>query len=132
MPYLTFEEYKDLGFKSMDETEFRELIRKASDIIDDVTGFFYKHNDFINDHEFRRNQFKKAVAAQIEYFNELGGTTTESINKTPQAFSAGRTSVSMGGRNQTTGHEQKTLISKDAIGYLRWTGLLYTGVAIRC
>lgn len=132
MSYLTYEEYNDLGFSKVDETEFEELIRKASDVIDDVTGFFYKHNDFINDHEFRRNQFKKAVAAQIEYFNELGGTTTESINKTPQSFSAGRTSVSMGGRNQTTGHERKTLLSNDAIGYLRWTGLLYTGVAIRC
>lgn len=132
MPYLTYQEYKDLGFKDIDETKFDELIRKASDVIDTVTGFFYKHHDMDKDHEFRRNQFKKAIAAQIEYFNELGGTTSESINKTPQTFSAGRTSVSMGGRNKTTGHERKTLISNDAIGYLRWTGLLYTGVAIRC
>lgn len=134
MPYLTYEEYIDLGFTEIDETEFEKLLPKASDVIDSVTSYFYQFKDINEDViKFRRTQFKKAVSAQVEYFDELGGHTTESINsKNIQTFSAGRTSVSLGGKNQSSSNEQeRSIVSSDAINYLRITGLLYRGVATK-
>src|SRR5699024_6236539 len=90
MPYLTYEEYNDFGFSEIAEDEFNKLIRKASDMIDSITRHFYKFNDINDDVEFRREQFKKAVGAQVEYFNEVGSTTYEGINSAPQTFQAGQ------------------------------------------
>lgn len=129
MPYLTFEEYKEYGFNELEEEQFNELIRKASDMIDSITRHFYKFNDINDDVEFRREQFKKAVGAQVEYFNEVGSTTYEGINSAPQTFQAGRTAVSNASRFNASGsNETKSLLSEDALLYLRDTGLLHRGV----
>lgn len=127
MPYLTYAEYQDLGFSEMDETEFGKLVKKASDVIDGITRFFYQFNDIEDDVEFRRNQFKKAVAAQIEYFNDVGATSSHEINN-PLTVQIGRTQVGMGANNQK---EANTLVSSDAYTYLKGTGLLYRGLGVR-
>ena len=41
MPYLTYAEYIEFGFEEIEETEFERLVKKASDVIDGVTRFFY-------------------------------------------------------------------------------------------
>lgn len=129
MPYLTYEEYQEFGFSTIGEEEFNKLIKKASDVIDSITRHFYKFNDIDKDVKFRREQFKKAVGAQIEYFHDVGATTYESINSAPQSFSAGRTSVSNASRFNPGGkNESRSLAAEDAIMYLSDTGLLYRGV----
>lgn len=129
MPYLTYEEYNGYNFNEIDEDEFNKLIRKASDMIDSITCHFYKFNDINDDVEFRREQFKKAVGAQVEYFNEVGSTTYEGINSAPQTFQAGRTAVSNTSRFNASGsNETKSLLSEDALLYLRDTGLLHRGL----
>lgn len=124
MPYLTYTEYKDFGFVELDETEFDKLIKRASDAVDGVTRFFYKFNDINDDVPFRREQFKKAVAAQIEYFHDVGGTSAHQINN-PLTVNMGRTQVMTGADNQK---KTNKLVASEVYMHLQPTGLLYRGV----
>lgn len=130
MPYLTIAEYKEFTGKNIEETKFTELLPKASDVLDHVTSHFYARVDIDNDiYLWRVKQFKKALASQIEYFDELGATTFETINNSPQSFTAGRTSVSNASRfNPSGANESKSLIAEEVHMYLEGTGLLYGGV----
>lgn len=131
MPYLTYEEYKELGFADIDETEFDKLIKRAGDAVDSITRFFYKFNDIDCDVPFRRGQFKKAVACQVEYFHEMGATNSHGLNE-PGHIQIGRTSMSKGSRNSSGTDEKKNnVVSDDVYMYLRHTGLLYRGLAVR-
>lgn len=131
MPYLTYDEFKDLSDLDIDEQTFNSLLRKASAILNSITSYFYLKNDIEKDNSWRVKQFKKALCAQIEYFHELGATTFESINSAPQSFSAGRTSVSYASRFKATGaNETKPLVAEDVYVYLEGTGLLYSGVVV--
>lgn len=132
MPYLTFDEFKELApHMELEEPEFNRLLRKASAVLNNITSYFYVKNDIEHDNSWRANQFKQALVAQIEYFHELGATTFESINNAPQSFSAGRTTVSNASRFKATGtNETKSLVAEDVFVFLEGTGLLYAGVAI--
>lgn len=127
MPYLTYDEYKTLGFVEVDKNEFEKLIKKASAILNNVTNHFYVNNDIDNDNEWRANQFKHALASQIQYFKETGASSHYGLNKKPQSFSAGRTSVSMSSRQSATSNETP-VVANEVYTYLEGTGLLYRGV----
>lgn len=127
MSYLTYDEYKGFGFSEIEETEFNKLVKKASDVLDSVTRFFYKQSVLEDDIDLRKEQFKKAVAAQVEYFYDLGATSTHEINN-PLSVQIGRTEMSVGERNQ---RKTNNILSEDAIMYLRGTGLLYRGIGVR-
>lgn len=130
MPYLTYAEYAKLGFTELEESEFDELIKKASDVVDSVTRYFYKFNNMDEDVLFRREQFKKAVAAQIEYFHEIGATTSYGMNE-PSTVQIGRTSMSSGSRGSQSAQAPKNdIVSSDVYMYLAPTGLLYRGVGV--
>lgn len=126
MPYLTYQEYNDLGFTELDQSEFDRLLKKASDAVDGVTRHFYKFNDIEKDVPFRREQFKKAVAAQIEYFYDMGATNSHGLNE-PATVTIGRTSMSAGSKNSQNS-PQNDFVSKDVFFYLKDTGLLYRGI----
>lgn len=126
MSYLNYEEYKNLGFTDIEETEFERLLKRASDVIDGITRYFYRFNDIEKDVPFRREQFKKAIAAQIEYFYEMGATNTHGLQE-PSTVTIGRTTLSEGSRNSQTA-PRNDLISEDVYFYLRDTGLLYRGL----
>ncbi|GAE32443.1 hypothetical protein [Halalkalibacter hemicellulosilyticus] len=129
MAYLTFEELQGLTSIDLDEQQFDKLLPKASAILDNVTSHFYQRYDIEKDNAWRVRQFKLGLCAQIEYFNDLGATTFESINNSPQTFQAGRTSVSNASRYNPSGaNESKPLIAEDVYIYLEGTGLLYSGV----
>lgn len=131
MSYLTYEEYMEYGFNEIEQTEFDSLIKKASDAIDGITRYFYWFNDLDQDVAIRRVQFKKAVACQIEYFNELGGTTSQGLNDAG-SVTIGRTSMSSGSRGNASSDSPKNgLVSNDAVRYLVPTGLLYQGIGVR-
>ena len=132
MPYLTYDEYIDLGFPEIGEAEFNKLLQKASDVIDSVTRSFYKFNDIDKDVEFRRNRFKKALAVQIQFFYDMGATTSYDID-TPASIQIGRTSISATGRSAGSANSNKKtdIICDDALMYLRDTGLLYAGIGVR-
>lgn len=130
MSYLTFEEFKELSGKNDEFKETYEMyLAKATSVIDSVTQYFYQINKIDEDTiKFRVKQFKLALCAQIIYFGELGSDTYESVNNTPQSFSAGRTSVSNSSRYNPSGqNESKSLVADDIYIYLEGTGLLYRG-----
>lgn len=130
MLYLTHEEYKAFRFEELTDVEFNELLPKASAIMDNVTNHFFQRIDITKHNSWTANKFKQALSSQIEYFHELGATTFESINNSPQSFSAGRTSVSNVSRFNAGGeNESKSLVAEDVYIYLEGTGLLYSGVA---
>lgn len=124
--YLTYTEYQGFGFTEMDPSEFERLIKKASDVIDSATRFFYRTNELETDVSIRKEQFKKAIAAQVEYFNEIGSTTDYGMNE-PSSVQIGRTSMSAGGRNSNQA-QKNSVLSNDAADYLNSVGLLYRGL----
>lgn len=128
MAYLTYLEYQDLG-GDVEEEKFQKLLPKAEGILDQVTSYYYVTNDIEKDNAWRVKQFKLALVSQIDYFNEVGGTSFEAINKSPQSFSAGRTSVSNGGRKDSVS-ASKTVVAQEVDSYLSGTGLLYRGVSV--
>lgn len=134
MAYITFDEYKDLTVAANDNVDkFNANLSKASAVIDNITNNFYRFNDLETDKiKFRADRFKLALCAQIDYFIEMGGNTFEAVNKSPQSFSLGRTSISGGSRYNASGqNETNQLVTEDVYIYLEGTGLLYRGVA-RC
>lgn len=134
MAYITFDEYKELTGAAGDKVDkFNANLSKASAVIDSITNNFYRLNDLETEKiKFKADRFKLALCAQIDYFIEVGGNTFEAVNKAPQSFSVGRTSISSGSRNNASGqNETKQLVAEDVYIYLEGTGLLYRGVA-RC
>ena len=134
MAYITFDEYKELTAAANDNVDkFNANLSKASAVIDNITNNFYQFNDLETDKvKFRANRFKLALCAQIDYFIEVGGNTSEAVNKAPQSFSVGRTSISSGSRYNASGQsETNQLVAEDVYIYLEVTGLLYRVVS-RC
>lgn len=129
MPYLTHEEYKGFGFEGLTDVEFNKLLPKSSAILDNVTNHFFQRIDITKYNSWTVGKFKQALCSQIEYFNALGATTFDSINSSPQSFSAGRTSVSNASRFNPSGeNESKSLVAEEVYMFLEGTGLLYSGV----
>lgn len=127
MPYLTYNEYQELGFADIEQSEFDRLLKKASDAVDGVTRSFYKFNDMEKDVPWRQEQFKKAVAAQIEYFHEMGATNSHGLNE-PSSVTIGRTTMNNGNSSNTD--SRNDLVCKDVYFYLKETGLLYKGLGV--
>lgn len=130
MAYLTYPIFTELTKSEMDEVAFEKLLPKASDILDHITDNFYQKNTIAEDsYLWRVQQFKKALASQIMFFEEVGSTSYEGINNTPQSFSAGRTSVSHASRFNSGGkNESKSLVAEEVFMHLSGTGLLFRGL----
>ncbi|MGC4019206.1 MAG: hypothetical protein QM793_08305 [Muricomes sp.] len=130
MDYLTYAEFQEIvGEDTISEEDFNKRMKKATLVLDNITDNFYQFNDITKDYKFRSAKFKEALSYQIVYFVELGADTYEGINKAPQSFSIGRTSVSNGSRYNASGaNETKSLVAEDVLIVLEGTGLLYRGV----
>lgn len=128
MKYLTYAEYVNLGFTKIDDYWcFDNLLVRASHVLDHVTRNFYQHNDLWTDYEWRKQGFLKALACQIEYFVEVDGVTSGSINAEPQTQSIGRVSITKRSGGGKEGNE-KPLLAPDALMHLEHTGLLNRGI----
>lgn len=125
MAYLTFPEYQKFGYQEVTEDDFKRLVVRASDVIDIRTRNFYRFHDLESDIEFRKNQFKKAIALQIERMAILGAVSTAEIDS-PTNWSLDGVSVTNGGSG-ASGDYATSIISDDALELLSMTGLLYRG-----
>lgn len=125
MAYLTFPEYQKFGYQEVTEDDFKRLVIRASDVIDIRTRNFYRFHDLESDIEFRKNQFKKAIALQIERMAILGAVSTAEIDS-PTNWSLDGVSVTNGGSG-VSGDNATSIISDDALDLLSMTGLLYRG-----
>lgn len=125
---LTFEEFKEYtGQADVSEDDFETYSTRSKDIIGQVTGHFYAFHDFETDFEFRKMQYKKAIAYQTLFLISNETTTSDGL-ATPQSFSVGRTTVNMSSGSGKSNKKAKTIVSDDALAYLESTGLLYRGV----
>lgn len=127
MAYLTFDKYTNFGYKAVTSDEFDRLVVRASDVVDVYSRQFYKFHDLNTDVDFRKNQFKKAIAVQLEYMATIGAISTAEINN-PTSWSLDGISVSNGNNKLTDDGTSISLISQDALEMLSETGLLYRGV----
>ena len=125
MAYLTFPEYQKFGYQEVTEDDFKRLVVRASDVIDIRTRNFYKFHDLESDVEFRKNQFKKAIALQIERMAILGVVSTAEIDS-PTNWSLDGVSVT-NGSSGASGDNATSIVSDDALELLSMTGLLYRG-----
>ncbi|WKB49236.1 hypothetical protein QYH60_04235 [Lactococcus lactis subsp. lactis] len=125
MAYLTFPEYQKFGYQEVTEDDFKRLVVRASDVIDIRTRNFYRFHDLESDIEFRKNQFKKAIALQIERMAILGAVSTAEIDS-PTNWSLDGVSVTNGGSG-ASGDNATSIVSDDALELLSMTGLLYRG-----
>ena len=130
MAYLTFEEFKENSLNDeLREEEFSKLLPRASSILAIHTNNFYVFNDLNDDFAYPVTRFKQALSAQIQYFVEAGTTSYYELNKAPQSFSAGRTSVRNSSSYNPRGqNESKSLVAEEVYLLLEGTGLLYRGV----
>lgn len=125
MAYLTFPEYQKFGYQEVTEDDFKRLVVRASDVIDIRTRNFYRFHDLESDVEFRKNQFKKAIALQIERMAILGAVSTAEIDS-PINWSLDGVSVT-NGSSGASGDNATSIVSDDALELLSMTGLLYRG-----
>lgn len=130
MPYLTYEEYKNFGFEEIEQAEFERLLPRASDVLDNVTRNFYMFNNLTADTPIRKERFKKALACQIEYFYDMGATSSHGLQE-PASVTIGRTSMASSYRgSQGAQEQQNSIVSQDVYMYLQGTGLLYKGIGV--
>lgn len=129
MLYLTEQEYKDMGFAEISGSfSFDQLLKRTAPLIDVVTRDFYQKYDIKTDIKPRVDKFKRALCAQIEFFDETGKVTSEGLNNVPQSQSIGDTTITMTGGRNGKGSKAKSLVCDDAYFYLSGTGLLSRGV----
>lgn len=130
MPYLTQEEYTEMGFALIGGPfSFDQLLNRAIPLLDNVTRHFYRKNDMEADYPYRVEQFKRAIGCQIEYFYENKALTSNKLNNRPASVSMGRTSVSYGSNSKKGGETAtKPMLCPDVYVYLEGTGLLNRGV----
>lgn len=126
MPYLTYEEFQFWGTATVLEEDFQILLSKASDVLDNVTRSFYRFNDINMDVPFRRERFKKAVVAQIDYFSDMGATSGHQLAAI-NTITLGRTQISGGAQGTQTPSTNR--VASEVYMLLYDTGLLYRGVS---
>ncbi|BDZ31235.1 hypothetical protein [Lactiplantibacillus pingfangensis] len=141
MAYLTFDEYKQLGFtKITDKDTFNRHEQAAETQIDITTRFFYNvdlnHHDLTDDLTsdepfavFRAKQFKRAAALQCDYFDELGADTPVGIaNNDLSSVEIGRTHLQKNASVSSTNYG-KTGIATGVAAILVELGMMTRAVS---
>lgn len=142
MAYLTFDEYQGLGFSRItDETTYNQHETAAETQIDITTQFFYNAdyaaNSLVDDlagnqwQVFRAKQFKRAVALQCDYFDEVGADTPIGIaNQDLSSIEIGRTHVQANSNVNATNFG-KTGLANGVVAILAQIGLMSRAVSYR-
>ncbi|MGG4039900.1 hypothetical protein [Heyndrickxia ginsengihumi] len=131
MGYIDVDYYNNTykGEPEDDKDLLSRYIERASDIIDQLTGYKLKMGmDFNSLDPFIQNQVKKAVSAQVEYFILNGG---DALSATGQAFpNASLGKFSYGGVMPSNLTRREQRYTPAAIEYLEPTGLLYDSIMV--
>ncbi|GAA5417925.1 hypothetical protein Pryu01_03003 [Paraliobacillus ryukyuensis] len=129
MPYIDYTYYTDeFQGEEVDEQTFNKYVRRASDLIDQVTNYVIAKYQFENLAAFIQDQVKKATAAQIEFYVVKGNPAELDAGEGVSNVSIGSFSYQEGNNNQSS--KQANRISPNALEYLRTTGLLYRGLDV--
>lgn len=142
MAYLTFKEYQQNGFTRItDEKIFDQHERAAETQVDITTQFFYNADyaahSLVDDlagtqwQVFRAKQFKRAVALQCDYFDEVGADTPVGIaNQDLSSIEIGRTHVQANSNVNATNFG-KTGLANGVVAILAQIGLMSRAVSYR-
>ncbi|WP_436676798.1 hypothetical protein [Lactiplantibacillus plantarum] len=142
MAYLTFKEYQQNGFTMItDEKIFDQHERAAETQVDITTQFFYNADyaahSLVDDlagtqwQVFRAKQFKRAVALQCDYFDEVGADTPIGIaNQDLSSIEIGRTHVQANSNVNATNFG-KTGLANGVVAILAQIGLMSRAVSYR-
>lgn len=127
MAYLTFEEYQGLGFsKVADEDTFKKIEADVEILFDIPTNSFYRWHDLEKDIPERSQMFKRAIALQIDFSNDVSASTPyELAQQSVTHVSIGRTTVDAGSLKSVT--RGNTGLYGVAYSLLAQTGLTYWG-----
>lgn len=134
MPYITPDYYNNVykGTKAPSETDLERYIERASDIIDQVTGFKLYGGKFEKLPDgFVKDMVKKATAAQVEFYVMKGGDASVNTGTDDAgSVTVGSFSYSKGGSSASSGSSGSSAdrISPSVLDILAHTGLLYRGV----
>ncbi|WPW66074.1 hypothetical protein U0Q17_02038 [Lactiplantibacillus plantarum] len=142
MAYLTFNEYLGLGFRQITYADtFSQHEAAAETQIDITTQFFYNAdyaaNSLVDDlagnqwQVFRAKQFKRAIALQCDYFDEVGADTPVGIaNQDLSSIEIGRTHVQANSNVNATNFG-KTGLANGVVAILTQIGLMCRAVSYR-
>lgn len=129
MTYLTGEEFRGLGFDSVDN--FDQLLQRAELAIDAYTRDFYSLNSFDSDNTARKKAVKRATAYQVAYLDSSGIMTAED-KQSIASMSVGRTSISYRSGSQNGSNSlslaERYNLSRDAENWLRMAGFGFARV----
>lgn len=131
MAYITYDEYVAIyGTPIITEEEFPVYAGLASDQIDTITQFRIPRGGGISAlAPWVQELVKKAAAAQVLYYSELG-LETVLTGQTGQSFTVGKVSVSGGGSSGGNMTGAQLMISPLAKSLLEQTGLMFRGVHV--
>lgn len=117
------ETYYNDTFKGIEveTSELTRMLARASDYIDMLTNYKLKAIDINTLDTFFQDQIKKATCAQVEAWQKQGGL---------DVVGAGYDSVNIGNFSYSGGSDSpQSQVDANVIGYLKPTGLLYSGVS---
>lgn len=126
MSYLTYDEYKELGFE-LEEAKFNQYLKRAESQIDSVTRNFYRSMSINTDEvKDRVEAFKKAICEQIDFLAYAGSETSYQLAQNDyNSVSIGRLSLSTKNGLADTVISGVCMEARDLLGRY---GLLFTGV----
>ncbi|MED2978198.1 hypothetical protein P4284_16040 [Bacillus swezeyi] len=137
MSYITPDYYNNVykGTAAPTTDDLERYIERASDVIDQVTGFKLYGGKFEELPEgFIKEMVMKAAAAQVEFYVIKGGDAEVNAGESSMDnVKIGSFSYSNGGSKGSDGNSggDSDRISKSTLSFLADTGLLYRGVFVR-
>lgn len=125
---LTYDQFKEIGGRAAEDS-FSKLEPQVEELFFTMTGAYYVYHDIEQDPDTMRVKFyRKAMAIQIDYMNDIGATTPYDIaTKSIRSVSIDGTTVSTG---KTVADSASHGLYNLARWYLYQTGLLFRGVPI--
>lgn len=133
MPYITADYYRNdyEGTPIVDDDMLKRMIKRASDVIDQMIHYKLEGVDFDSLAPFIKKRVMKATAAQTEFIALYGETSSNVMVETPvMQVGKFRYGLLRGGKSEG-GTTVDPSFSHGAIKFLEPTGLLYSGVGTR-
>ncbi|WP_267379401.1 hypothetical protein [Bacillus sp. GM_Baccil_2] len=130
MPYITIDYYRNEfgGTPISDDTMLKRMIKRASDVIDQMIHYKLESVDFDTLQPFIKKQVMKATAAQTEFLALYGETSSNVMIETPvMQVGKFRYGLLRGGKSEGVSTVDPSF-SHGALRFLEPTGLLYSGV----
>ncbi|ADB28404.1 head-tail adaptor [Bacillus phage 250] len=130
MPYITVDYYRNEyeGTPIADDDMLKRMIKRASDVIDQMIHYKLEGINFDEVAPFIKKQVMKATAAQTEFIALYGETSSNVMVETPvMQVGKFRYGLLRGGKSEG-GTTIDPSFSHGAIKFLEPTGLLYSGV----